>query len=385
MSRTRTFVKNVALLFTTIVVFTGLLEGAVRLIEPKEVMRYFFVTADTTVDHRFIPNARGRYETTEFNVPYLINRWGLRDRDLPLEKPGGTKRILMLGDSFTEGDGVRDEDTFSYRLQGMLDSAYGAGAWQVINAGVGSYSPLLEYLYLTKKGLGFSPDLVILNFDLSDIYDDINYTLRARFDQNGVPIGVRGLDMESPSSGVMAGLVDIKDYFKAHTRLYNFIRLRIDRYLEGARRKMNTSGDIRFDKYAFLRDNYVPNDSDWTLTFRYVRMVRDTLKARNIDFWLTVYPYGLQVNPKEWNSGRQFWGFKPDTLYSTGPQQVMEKFCRSNDIPVINMCGDFLNATHSIYPLYYDYNGHWRPEGHEIVARRLFQSIVTYASGDHHQ
>ncbi len=382
MNRLRSLFRNLALLFATVLVFVSILEGAVRLIEPREVMRYFFMSTDTIVDHRFIPGAHGRYETTEFNVPYDINSWGLRDKEFPREKPKGTKRILMLGDSFTEGDGVREEETFSARLQVMLDSTFGTGAWQVINAGVGSYSPLLEYLSLTSKGLAFAPDLVILNFDLSDIYDDINYTSRARFDQRGVPVGVAAEPPEAPSAGMEGRLVAIKDYFKDHTRLYNFIRLRIDRYVEGSRRNMNVSGDVRYDKYAFLRGNYVPQDSDWTLSFRYVRMIRDTLKARGIDFWLTVYPYGLQVNPKEWNSGRQFWGFKPDTLYSTRPQKTMELFCRSNGIPVINFCGDFKAASRSIYPLYYDYNGHWRPEGHAIVARKLYQSVMQYTKGE---
>ncbi|MGA9121292.1 MAG: hypothetical protein WB699_18135 [Bacteroidota bacterium] len=385
MIRLRAVAKNLLLLVSSLIIFTGLLEGAVRLIEPREVMRYFFMTADTTVDHRFIPGARGRYETTEFNVPYNIDSWGLRDGEFPMEKPRGTRRILMLGDSFTEGDGVREEDTFSHRLQVLLDSAYTPGSWQVINAGVGSYSPLLEYIYLTRKGLAFTPDLVILNFDLSDIYDDINYTSRARFDSRGLPVGVEAEAPEAPKEGIEAGLIGVKDFFKDHTRLYNFIRLRIDRYLEGARRKMNVSGDVRYDKYAFLRENYVPRDSDWALSFRYVRLIRDTLKARGIDFWLTVYPYGLQVNPKEWDSGRQFWGFKPDTLYSTRPQDFMEQFCRHNGIPVINLCSDFRTATRAVYPLYYDYNGHWRPEGHAIVAHRLFQSITSYVAGVHHQ
>ena len=385
MSSVRTVSKNVGLLFSSVLVCTVLLEGAVRLVEPREVMRYFFMTADSTINHKFIPGAKGQYETTEFNVPYTINSRGLRDHEFPLEKPRGTRRILMLGDSFTEGDGVRSEDTFSHRLQVLLDSAYTPGSWEVINAGVGSYSPLLEYIYLTQKGLAFAPDLVILNFDLSDVYDDINYTARARYDSHGVPVGVEAETQEVPHNWAEARLLGVKDFFKDHTRLYNFIRLRIDRYLEGARRKMNVSGDVHFDKYAMLRENYVPRDSDWDLAFRDIRLIRDTLKARGIEFWLTVYPYGLQVSPKEWRSGRQFWGFKPDTVYSTRPQEIMETFCIQNDIAVINMCSDFLQASRTAFPLYYDYNGHWQPEGHAIVARRLFRSVLANSAGDHHQ
>ena len=66
------------------------------------------------------------------------------------KKLPGTRRILMLGDSFTEGDGVEYGETFSARLQAMLDSTVLPERWEVINAGVGSYAPLVEYLYLTN-------------------------------------------------------------------------------------------------------------------------------------------------------------------------------------------------------------------------------------------
>ena len=373
--------KNLTLLLASILLMLVPLEAGVRLIEPREVMRYFFMSPDSALSHRFIPGAQGRYKTTEFDVEYSINSLGLRDREITLAKPQGVKRILMLGDSFTEGDGVRAEETFSSQLQTMIDTAFTNPQWQVINAGVGSYSSLLEYLYLTRKGLQLEPDVVILNFDLSDVYDDINYTQLARFDDRGVPVAVAAEPEQRASNWVEASLIGIKDFCKEHFRIYNFTRLRINRFLEGARRDMNISGDVRYDKYAFLRPEYVPKDSDWQLTFRYLLMIRDTLKANGVEFWVTVYPYGLQVGPMEWSSGRQFWGFRPDTVYSTRPQETMAGFCSSNGIPVINMCNDFMVVHQTVSPLYLDYNGHWEPEGHTVAARRLFRSLVQHIRG----
>lgn len=381
MTKLRAAGKNLALLFGSILLMLVPLEAGVRLIEPREVMRYFFMSPDSVLSHRFIPGATGRYKTTEFDVEYSINSLGLRDREITLAKPEGVKRVLMLGDSFTEGDGVSAQENFSSQLQGMLDTAITNQRWQVINAGVGSYSSLLEYLYLTKEGLRLKPDLVILNFDLSDVYDDINYTRLARFDSNGIPVAVGSEPEQHASNWVEAGLIGFKDFCKEHFRLYNFTRLRINRFLEGARRNMNVSGDVRYDKYAFLRPEYVPLDSNWQLTFKYLLMIRDSLRSRGIDFWVTTYPYGLQVGPKEWDSGRQFWGFRPDTVYSTRPQSTMETFCRRNGIPVINMCADFTAAHATISPLYIDYNGHWEPAGHTIVARRMLQSMRNHING----
>jgi hypothetical protein len=381
MNKLRNAAKNAALLFGSILLMLVPLEAGVRLIEPREVMRYFFMSPDSAISHRFIPGAKGRYKTTEFDVEYSINSLGLRDREITIAKPAGVSRLLMLGDSFTEGDGVSAEQDFSSQLQRSLDTAITSQRWQVINAGVGSYSPLLEYLYLTREGLRLAPDLVVLNFDLSDVYDDINYTRLARFDARGFPIGVRSEPEQLASNRVEGALIGFKDFCKEHFRLYNFTRLRINRFLEGARRNMNVSGDVRFDKYAFLRPGYVPRADDWQLSFKYLLMIRDTLRARGIDFWVTTYPYGLQVGPKEWDTGRQFWGFRPDTVYSTQPQATLESFCRKNQIPVINLCADFAAAHASISPLYIDYNGHWEPAGHTVVAQRLLHAMRNYVNG----
>lgn len=376
-SRMRNMIRTILLAATSTAVALLCLEVVVRAIEPREVMRYFFMSSDPVLHHRFTPNASGRYKTTEFDVAYTINTLGLRNPETPRAKPEGRKRILMLGDSFTEGDGVEYQETFSHRLQTMLDTSGLPQHWEVINAGVGSYAPMVEYLYLKQEGLALDPDIVILNLDLSDFFDDLGYAQRARWDAGGRPVAAGVEEETPPDSWVMAGLVNVKDFFKEHTRLYNFIRLRIDRYLEGARHTVDMSGNIQNDKYAMFRPGaHVFLERDGALTFKHLLLIRDTLRARGIEFRMNVYPYGLQVSPQEWKSGREFWGFRPDTLYGTGPQQEIEAWARRHAIPITNLCEAFRSLGSSSYPLYHDYNGHWRPVGHEVVARELYASLL---------
>jgi hypothetical protein len=351
-------------------------EIVVRLIEPKEVMRYFYSQDDNTLHHKFKPNAKGRYKTTEFDTDYNINSLGLRDREYSALKPANTFRILMLGDSFTEGDGVSSDETFSKLLEVKLRDLQGSQQYEVINAGVGSYSPLLEYLYLKNYGLQLHPDLVILNFDLSDVYDDISYTQTARFNPQGTPLGVSAT-AEPP--GLLKGPVaTVKDWFKANVRLYNFIRIRITPQLEMAKRQGVFNGDIRHDKYALLRETYVDADSNWALTWKYLLLIRDLLKSEGVDFWLTVYPYGLQIHPKEWKSGREYWQFKQDTVYSAWPQEKMERWAARNGIRSLNMCPDFKEASKAAFPLYLDNNGHWVASGHQLVSNLLYKTLQPY-------
>jgi len=367
------------ILIIGVIVGLLLVEITLRLITTREVMRYFFMSPDSIVHHRFTPNSSGRYQTVEFDTYYHINSLGLRDREYSTRKPDTSVRILMLGDSFTEGDGVEASETFSKVLEVLLDSAGGTKKCEIINAGVGSYSPVLEYLYVKKHGLSLSPDLVVLNFDLSDVFDDIQYSRLARFDDTGNVLGVSPASENRNESLIIRVLAGIKDFFKEHTRTYNFVRIRIDRYLEGVRHEGDFSGDVRYDKYAMLRENQQAKDGgDWSQSFKYILQLRDLLRAHHIDFLLTVYPYGLQVSPKEWNLGRQFWGFKSDTVYACLPQSKMEDFCRRNGIKVINMCDAFKLASQATHPLFLEYNGHWTPAGHRVVAEALKPEITSY-------
>ena len=361
----REFLLKVMLALGSVFFVLVVVEVYLRVTTPKEVMRYFFVSPDQVLHHRFTPGAAGRYQSTEFNTEYTINSHGLRDREFPLQKPEGTRRILMLGDSFTEGDGVELRETFSKVIEDRLRRS-GEPRVEIINAGVGSYSPILEYLYLKREGLRLQPDMVVLNLDLSDFYDDITYTRLARLDSNGIPLSVSpdGADPESRSFPTV-----VKDFFKEHTRLYNWVRIRINRYIEGARHEGNFSGDIRFDKYAMLRENHAAaDDREWTLSYRYLLLIRDLLKEQGIDFWITVYPYGVQVSPKEWNAGRVFWGFKQDTLYSIRPQSFVEEFGRKSGIHVVNLCQQMRDSSATVFPMYLADNGHFTPRGHQIVA-----------------
>ena len=79
-------------------------------------------------------------------------------------------RVLVLGDSFTAAESVNYDKTAVYLAEKKLNIE-GKNV-ELINAGVPSYSPILEYLWLREYGLELDPDLVILNFDLGDISGD---------------------------------------------------------------------------------------------------------------------------------------------------------------------------------------------------------------------
>ncbi len=117
--------------------------------------RYLY---DAQLGWRNIPG----WESMTMGKLLTINSKGLRDREYEWEKPSGTKRILVLGDSFAWGYGVADSEIFTEVLEREL--AGGEPSWQVLNSGVSGWGTDQEYLFLNSEGFRYSPDIVILAF-----------------------------------------------------------------------------------------------------------------------------------------------------------------------------------------------------------------------------
>jgi len=79
-------------------------------------------------------------------------------RDFPYIKNKENLRILILGDSFTFGEGVSDDETYSHYLQESLPNT------EVINLGVHGYGHDQMLILLKEEGVKYEPDIVILGF-----------------------------------------------------------------------------------------------------------------------------------------------------------------------------------------------------------------------------
>jgi hypothetical protein len=105
----------------------------------------------------------GRWDLAGRTV--TANSRGIRGRveHEPGRRPG-VRRVVVVGDSFTFGEGVGDDETFPARLQGRL----GPGV-EVINLGVHGYGHDQMLIHLREEGLRYEPDLVILGYYADDV------------------------------------------------------------------------------------------------------------------------------------------------------------------------------------------------------------------------
>lgn len=120
-----------------------------------------------------------RITTKIFPAPVRWNdrpqRYYLRDNseDKPnlqteLTKNENVYRILVLGDSFTFGQGVHRYDAYPSRLETLLNLSAKVKRAEVINWGIRGYSTVQEF-ELLKKGISkVKPDLLIVEITLND-------------------------------------------------------------------------------------------------------------------------------------------------------------------------------------------------------------------------
>ncbi len=156
----------------------GVLEAALRLFHPVGLhpTDTFLAAAreggdggpgGKTGSMALVPNASTRYRTDEFDTAVRINSRGLREREIPYEKPAGTYRVLVLGDSQTFGVGVEAEEAYPRVAESRLRARLRRPV-EVINAGVPGTGTAHQLDYLEREGWKYRPDVVVAGFFYND-------------------------------------------------------------------------------------------------------------------------------------------------------------------------------------------------------------------------
>lgn len=132
-----------------------------------------FKNARFTFTEAYIPNSKRIKSTIDYSYTHFYNQIGLRGKLPPTNKDTNEYRIVILGDSFIEGDGTPEDSTMCTLLSKKLNKNNLNIHYSVINAGISGSNPIYEVQIYRKLISKYKPDLVILsiyNNDLSDIY-----------------------------------------------------------------------------------------------------------------------------------------------------------------------------------------------------------------------
>ncbi len=131
--------------------------------------------------------------------------------------------------------------------------------------------------------------------------------------------------------------------------------------------------------YTLMGD---PTDraGQWRDLFESVVRIRELCEGRGIRFFLTQYPWGHQVNDREWVPGRFYW-MSDRAVASEKVFEVVRRECVDNRIRLIDTVPAF-RSYRGDQPLYFRHDMHWTPQGHRVMSEALLDQLLEPVASD---
>lgn len=276
----------------------------------------------------FKPNASGVFpggvdQTRTF--PYRTNAHGLRDRDRPGKVPGA-RRVLVMGDSYTWGYAVAEDEAYPQMAERLLRER-GHPEIEVINGGVPDYNSRQERQLLESLMKVYQPDAVVLSYVMNDA--EPSTALPTPPDET----------YRHASSWFLAELADV-----ANRHLFE-------------RRLLETHKDTVSGNYL---DGFAAGSPKWQDSKQAIREMRDLCAAAGVPFAIFILPDFTQSFDDRYAFRRIH-----DTVASWGPEL---------GVPVVDLLTAFRGEDHQT--LLVPWDGHPNAEAHRRIAEVLVARIL---------
>ena len=385
-----TWLTRLGLALGGIVFALGLLEVTARMIAPICPRSNALWRIDPLIGGVHTPGAHGTFQDcrldTEFRTSVSINSLGLRDPERTFERPPGTFRIMVIGDSFTEGFQVEREETFSGQLERRLNERLQRAREaepgvprpervEVLNAGVSGWGTDSELLAWRHHLSRFDVDLVVLAFNTGNDVLENDYTLleNFRFPYPDKPHfrleGDGSLTLQNhPLPPHEPPPLEFSEWFD-RLRLSSPLVRWITDEVEPPRRDVRMIRTAHEPKGTFF-DMYKPEEApEWTharaITSALIGQLAREVTERGPRFAVVVIPDRAMVVPGPYR--------RPEDMRREGVNETpYRKATAMLDelgvayLPLLDLFRDHLVETGD--PGYFVINNHWSRSGHAIAA-----------------
>lgn len=322
----------------------------------------------------------------------ITNNQGLReDLDTRYERTPGVYRILVTGDSHTDGT-VFNAETYANQLEAQLQ-VDGFQA-EVLNGGVASYNTLQELLWYHLLGRPYQPDLLIVGVyagnDLGELQDFDQVKVQ---DDDSVLIDGKLLEPKPLSLG------DRFSTWLNHQMLTTIVRgailnLRYQSAPDPRSAAHHTCRGCYWQSlnqiYKFYRGEY-----DWQATLeRFDGVMQEfsrLTQKNNTQLVVVVIPTkrqveGLQADAERYQKAAGQLQLPaeliaaPPTFDDQAYQEIL-RLCQENGIPTLGLLPDLQQAfqENGQQALYYVTDWHLNPDGQQAVGQAIARYLETQA------
>jgi lysophospholipase L1-like esterase len=345
---------NLALLGVTVVVFLGLLEGALRVLDLGygEAPLVFDASLHHRhpYDYRYRRKDDGRGEYGGFMIEYDgIGRTVDPDRQIVFDPARHKRQIAVMGDSMVEAGQMHYRDGFV----GLLNRRAAPDVFAV-NWGVSTYSPMLYRVQWLKDIAATKPELVLMMLYSNDVMDDGIYEKTATFDADGLPTAVAG-----PPENVFVNT--LRQIYVAR-----LLRLgwRTIVYLVAPQQdeRVRTMGPV--GGFVELSPEMSP------LTDRVLRGIVKEVRASGAHFVLTAIPSKYVIMSGDRSKAEQQWAAN------------VKRWAAENRVDYIDLWPAFDAYTaarrESEPKLFFLYDIHPNETGHKVIADTIARALPAY-------
>lgn len=309
-------------------------------------------------------------------VHLRFNREGVRGPDWIEQKPPGTWRIAILGDSMMAAVATDEDKTAAAQLQKLLNESH-QGQAEVLNFGISGYSTgqeLVMYREIVRK---YEPDVVLCAFCVLNDFGDNSKDLtklshRVYFDVNDqdelVPL---------PFSVGRAGATA---WLNEHSRFYVWQKHTLERLVNRAKQR---SGVLPKSKLIFSTEPDATVEHAWKITEKLILTLRDEVEADGRQFGLVVLPPGDQVYDEAWQENLELAKSSGVALGAAYPDERFRRFGETHGVDTLLLTDEFRAAAphHSLAHgdewLHYGGSGHFNDAGNRLLAERMGEFLMS--------
>lgn len=372
------------LLVAALVLSAALAEGVLvwrfprRLYDQLDVMspRMFRASPVTVFD--LLPGARTELVNSEFSHSIAINAQGLRmDSEAAADVPPGRARILIVGDSFVFGWGVRVEEAFASQLQRRLGER--GEPVEVLNLGFAMGTAPDTYYAGLRGDPRFDADAVVISVFVDNDIGQPGFNDWPELDARGLPVRVTN-ELLRVDAQHRLRLAETQWRYRLPGLRNSHLAIGLAELAEAA--GLFESAETADPRMEYTRHLYTEQWTPWMEESfgRIVRCLvglRDLARERDQEFLVTVIPVSSQVYRE--SVERDASGparvvrrlrMRPEDGV---PQRRLREALAQAGIEVFDLLPSLVRA--SDLELYFRLDPHFDANGHRVAAAALHAEL----------
>lgn len=319
------------------------------------------------------------YPDTNTRFVHYLNGYGFRDKEWELEKEQGKKRLMFIGDSFTEGAMTTGGNTITDIFSAKAGDDYETMNLGIIGAGLPEYAPLIsdavplfkpDYLFLVLFSNDISNRSVVIPETREVVYNNFYlprlWVLLGMLSSNE-PLPFR---WKKTSSFMPAVPSPFNLWTTEEAEFRQHVKPEFAEYM-----KAGNYNTFRIN-YAAAEEHYLKEKVD---LMPYLNWVKNYTAEHGAELVVCYIPSRQQIT-------NYYYQYElptclllcPDAMDLTTPEyqvhrQELEKDCQELGLSFIDLSSVIKAEESKGNHLYWSYDDHMRAKGYQIVGETIYE------------